>query len=147
MIKMVASDKISSALDKLSRKMKDMSPVMSSIGMELEKRASNRFETETDPNGKRWAAHKPSTVKRSKGGNGQILNHTGEMLRSLNHQSDSNSVMVGFGEPYAFFHERGTKRMVRRGLLFSDPVAGTLGTGDEQAVLSIAQDYLRKVIP
>lgn len=49
------------------------------------------------------------------------------------------------GKPYAAFHEWGTERMPRRGLVFADPDAGTLAKGDEDAVLDIIGIYLTEV--
>jgi phage gpG-like protein len=34
------------------------------------------------------------------------------------------SVTVGFADPYAVFHEFGTKRMARRGMLTTNPERG-----------------------
>ena len=70
------------------------------------------------------------------------LNVTPDMLASLTHQADATSVRVGFGKPYAAFHEWGTEHMPRRGLLFDDPDAGTLAEGDEAAVLDIIGVWL-----
>ena len=52
------------------------------------------------------------------------------------------------GDVYAAYHEWGTKnklgtiKMVRRGLLFDDPNAGTLAPADETAVLDILNLFL-----
>lgn len=147
MIKVVVSENITSALDRLSRKLDNMHPVMDSIGMALSNRISGRFETETDPEGKKWAAHKPATLASyPKNGNRMILDRFGEMLRSLNHHADSQSVTVGFGKKYAVHHEFGTKNMARRGLIFSDTGNGALSQQDEDAVVAIVNDYLRRVI-
>ncbi|WP_303837479.1 hypothetical protein [Acidovorax soli] len=57
----------------------------------------------------------------SEDGNRRLLNRYGDILTSLNHQADTTSARVGFGQPYAAFHEWGTKHMPRRRLLFADP--------------------------
>ena len=64
------------------------------------------------------------------------------MLSSLNWQADASSVRVGFGQPYAVYHEWGTKRMPRRGLLFENPDAGALAPDDEKAVLDLLLEWL-----
>ncbi|GKS96992.1 phage virion morphogenesis protein [Acidovorax sp. SUPP2825] len=121
----------------------NLRPVMESIGMELEGRVSGRFETRTDPNGKGWAAWSPFTqATYPKDGNRRLLDRYGDMLGSLTHKADAGSVRVGFGQPYATFHEFGTKHMPRRGLLFADPEAGTLGQEDEAAVLDVLSAWL-----
>lgn len=128
----------------LYRRLGNLTPVMQSIGMEMESRISGRFETRTDPSGKSWAPWAPSTVDSyPEDGNRQLLDRYGDMLLSLNHKADATSVRIGFGKPYAAFHEWGTKHMPRRGLIFADPDAGTLAKGDEAAVLDIIGRYLR----
>jgi phage virion morphogenesis protein len=127
----------------LYRRLGNLTPVMQSIGMEMESRISGRFETRTDPSGKSWAPWAPSTVDSyPEDGNRQLLDRYGDMLLSLNHKADATSVRIGFGKPYAAFHEWGTKHMPRRGLIFADPDAGTLAKGDEDAVLDIIGIWL-----
>lgn len=129
----------------LYRRLGDLTPVMQSIGMEMESRISGRFETRTDPNGKSWAPWAESTLESyPEDGNRQLLDRYGDMLLSLNHKADATSVRIGFGKPYAAFHEWGTKHMPRRGLVFADPDAGTLAKGDEEAVLDIIGLYLQE---
>lgn len=133
----------------------DLTPVMERIGYTLEANVKNRFETATDPNGQPWKAWTEQTratypfagTEYAKGdegpGNGRLLDRYGTMLGGLNHQADSNSVRVGFAMPYAAYHEYGTKKMHRRGMLMGNPDAGTLGQGDEKAVLDILNDFLQ----
>ena len=144
MITVTVDDKaFRSVLEQLYRGMGNLTPVMQSIGMELESRISGRFESRTDPNGSAWAPWAQSTVDGyPEGGNRRLLDRYGDMLASLNHQADATSVRVGFGKPYAAFHEWGTEHMPRRGLLFDDPDAGTLAEGDEAAVLDIIGVWL-----
>jgi len=132
-----------SYIELLYDRMGDMTPVMSQIGDELESRISGRFETESDPNGRPWAPWAPSTRKSyPKDGNHRILDRYGDMLGSLNWEADTESVRVGFGKPYATYHEFGTKWMPRRGLLFDDPEFGKLADADEQLVIDILMEWL-----
>ncbi len=132
-------------LSKLVRGMSNLTPVMDSIGQELESRVSGRFETKSDPTGKAWAPWAQSTKDSyPENGNGRILDRYGDMLRSLSHKANSSSVRVGFGavaskngDVYAVYHEYGTWKMPRRGLLFADPDQGTLGKEDEASVLDV----------
>ena len=127
----------------LTRRMGNLTPVMNSIGMEMEGRVSGRFESRTDPNGKAWAPWAPATREYyPQDGNRKLLDRYGDMLLSLNHQATKDSVRIGFGKAYATYHEFGTETMPRRGLLFDDPEAGTMGAGDEAAVLDIIGLYL-----
>jgi phage virion morphogenesis protein len=127
----------------LTRQMSNLTPVMNSIGMEMEGRVSGRFQSRTDPNGQAWAPWAPATLKYyPQKGNRKLLDRYGDMLLSLSHQATKDSVRIGFGKAYSTYHEFGTKTMPRRGLLFADPEAGTMGAGDEAAVLDIIGLYL-----
>lgn len=130
-------------LQALERRMGDLTPVMQGIGMALESNISRRFESRTDPAGRPWAPWAGSTrASYPQDGNGRLLDRYGDMLASLSHQANANSVRVGFGQPYATYHEWGTQHMPRRGLLFDDPDAGTLGAGDEATVMDVLRGFL-----
>ena len=134
---------IQDSLASIYRRMTDLTPVMESIGMELESRISSRFESRTDPSGDGWEPWAESTADNyPEDGNRRLLDRYGDMLGSLSHQVTATSVSVGFGQPYAAYHEWGTKHMPRRGLLFDDPDAGTLAADDEAAVLDILNVWL-----
>lgn len=64
------------------------------------------------------------------------------MLGSLNFSADADSVRVGFGNLVAVFHEWGTWKIPRRGMLFADPDTGELGAGDDAAVLDVLSAWL-----
>ncbi|MDD2721661.1 MAG: phage virion morphogenesis protein [Gallionella sp.] len=142
----ITNQPVIDALNKLIRSSQDMHPIMDAIGMTMESRVSDRFETKTDPSGKAWAPWKPSTEKSyPKDGNRKLLDRgpLPGMLASLSYQVDGDSVFDGFGQPYAEWHERGTGKMERRGLLTADPVSGILGTGDEDAIYKVLSAALR----
>ena len=147
----IYSRSVMDALNELLHRGQDMRPVMDAIGQRMEERVSARFETKTDPNGHPWAPWKPATAKSyPKDGNGTLLDRHSKMLDSLNHRADANSVTIGFGAvsgsgagvySYPSAHEFGTRKMVRRGMLFGDPEAHTLGTDDEASVLDLIHGY------
>ena len=141
----VYNQQLSDAFDALRGKLTDMSPVLNAIGQRMETRVRQRFGTMTDPDGHPWAPWKESTVKTyPEDGHRRLLDRYGDMLGSLNHQVDAgnSSVAWGFGQPYATYHEWGTKNMPRRGLLTSDPDAGTLAEADRQEVLDVVHKFL-----
>ena len=146
----VQSKPVEDLLSKLLEQMGDLQPAMQAIGQELNSRVSARFETRSDPLGRAWAPWAESTRENyPKDGRGLLLERYGDMLKSLNFQADSSSVRVGFGavaskqgDVYAAYHEWGTVKMPRRGLLFADPDAGTLAPDDETAVLDILGVFL-----
>ena len=139
----IESQQLNDYLVRLFDRTTDLSQPMSDIGAVLESRIQGRFETQTDPNGIAWHPWAPSTsANYPEDGNHRLLDRYGDMLRSLSWSADATSVTVGFGQPYAVNHEWGTKHMPRRGLLFSEPDAGTLGAEDEQLVLDLLQGWL-----
>ena len=146
----VNSKPVDDLLTTLLGRMGNLNPAMQGIGQELNSRISARFETRSDPLGKPWEPWAESTRENyPKDGRGLLLERYGDMLKSLSFQADNTSVRVGFGtvaskagDVYAAYHEWGTKKMPRRGLLFADPDAGTLAPDDETAVLDILRVFL-----
>jgi len=139
----VDSAPLRAVLDSLYEATHDLTPIMDTIGFKIENRVKGRFESRTDPLGVAWAPWAPSTVKNyPKNGNGRLLDRLGDMLDHVSYQADSNSAVIGFAEEYAAYHEWGTKKMPRRGLLFADPDAGTLAPDDERALIDIVMHVL-----
>lgn len=127
-------------------RLEDLTPLMDAIGMLMETVIGNRFEALADPSGAAWAPWSANTrLSYPDDANGRLLDRYGDLLRSLTHQVGDNSTTVGFGQPHAVYHEFGTKHMPRRGLLFDDPEAGTLGTADQQSILDLVDDYLAQI--
>lgn len=146
-------------LEKLQASLDNLTPVMSEIGQQLESNVRQRFETRTDPNGVPWKPWAESTrdgypwpnaktKERLKygPGNARLLDRHGDMLDSLNHQADANSVTVGFANDYAVFHEYGTKKMPRRGMLLGNINQGSLGADDAADVLDIVNHWLAQQV-
>ncbi len=52
----VNSDFVIDRLNQIARRVDDMGPAFSEIGMELENRVRGCFETQSDPSGNPWAA-------------------------------------------------------------------------------------------
>ncbi|WP_295451928.1 phage virion morphogenesis protein [uncultured Thiodictyon sp.] len=134
----VQDQQVTDYLNRLLHQLGDLSPAMAGIATELGAAVSGRFETKTDPAGNAWAAWKPSTEQNyPAAGNRTLLDRYGDMLDSLNSSATADTATIGFGVPYAAYHEWGTEHMARRGLLSADPDAGTLGAEDTQRVLDI----------
>lgn len=121
----------------------DLTPLLHGVGMEMEARVLGRFETRTDPAGQPWAPWAESTrASYPRNGHGKLLDRYGDMLRGVSHAVHGNAVEIGFAAPHAAYHEFGTARMPRRGLLTMDPDNGQLGTADAAAVQGVVTDYL-----
>lgn len=137
-------------LTRLARRMDNLTPVMNDIGMALDTRVRERFETQRDPLGKTWEPWADATKESyPKGGHRRLMDRYGDMLGSLSFRADKTSARIAFsavaskdGDVYAAYHEWGTRKMPRRGLLFADPDAGTLAPNDERTVLDILEAYL-----
>lgn len=148
-----------SYLQQLQSHLNDMTQPMSEIGATLEHAIRQRFETLSDPSGKRWApwslayeaaypyAGAPAAEAMGGAAHGRLLDRYGDMLTSLNWEADASSARVGFGQHYAVYHEWGTRKMPRRGLIFSDPDTGQLSQEDEANVLEILEHWLTEPNP
>lgn len=125
-----------------------MQSVLADVGKEMYKNVAHRFETRTDPTGQAWQAWSPEYAKHyPKKGRGFILERSGDMINSLNWaQLTADSVSVGFGMPYAAFHEFGSDKsnLPARSSLFGDPENGIMGRSDEEAILKILEDWLNE---
>ena len=143
----IDSSPIGLALQQLREAAADLAPAMTDIAATLWERVGERFETQRDPVGAGWKPHAPATLKSyPKDGNRRILDRHSDMLQSLNWRADATSAMVGFGQPYAAYHEYGTNKMPRRGLLFADPEARQLSHEDEQLVIERITKHLQEAI-
>lgn len=153
---------VRAALQRLQQRLSDMTPVMRAIATALQAQVEKRFETATDPAGRPWQPLADSTLSawldRSRGNrkkDGSLtkkgaarlasrrpLYDTGDLLGSLTSSASRTQARVGFGVPYAAFHEYGTRAMPRRGLLTASPQARTLGEADRRAVLAILREAI-----
>ena len=145
----IQDSEVQATLSVLQHRLENLHPVLDAIGAKLESNVKIRFELKQDPSGEGWEGLRPSTVKsyRKKypdGIPGSLLDRSGGfgMRQSLSYTVEGDTVMVGFGKPYALYHEFGTSKMVRRGLLTADPGSGTLGLADRQDILDILNRYL-----
>lgn len=94
------------ALDRLRAASVDLRPVLKVIGEHLVASTRQRFQTETDPEGNRWQALKPSTRSRKK--HPKILTESHRLRGSIVYQlSGPNTLEVGTNVVYAAIHQLG----------------------------------------
>jgi phage virion morphogenesis protein len=122
-------------------------PMYERIGAVMERNINLRFETKKDPAGVNWTPWKPRTVHQyslaSKGRKqGSLLERTRRMRNSLAYNASNTNTEIGFSVPYAQYHETGTSKMVRRGLLVADIQHGELGQADRSDILQVVSQYL-----
>lgn len=139
-------------LQELQKRLGDLSPAMDAIAYSIEQNVRKRYETRTDPTGKKWDPWKKSTQEsypwpgsqaavKDGTGRGMLLERYGAMFDGLSSSSDSTSSIIGFDQPYAAYHEWGTKKMVRRGLLTANPDTAQLGEADKATVLEVIEEF------
>lgn len=132
--------------------------LLDAVGAVLETNVALRIDDfKADPNGAPWAALMPSTqkayVKKYKGNvPGSLLDRYGlsaggsgggGLRAGLTHNMvGDNAVEIGFDVPYAIFHEFGTSKMKRRGLLTGNPTTRQLGEEDRADVEDLVDRFL-----
>lgn len=123
-------------------KLSDLTPMMANIGHHLQRRIDDGFRHEKDPYGQSWAPLAASTLKQKARNKRilKILQSRGTMRGTLTYQASGDRVRIGFNVFYAQFHDRGSKRMVKRQLL--PDVARGLPAQDVAQIQAIARDYL-----
>jgi phage virion morphogenesis protein len=120
----------------------DLTPAMADIGEYLQRRVDDGFRYEKDAYGQPWAKLASSTLRQKVRQKRilKILQSRGTMRGTLTYQASRDRVRVGFNVFYADFHQRGTKRMVKRQLL-PDAARG-LPAQDAAMIVAIVQNYL-----
>lgn len=130
------------ALNRLSRKMSDLSPVLRVIGEDLVKSTEARFGSQGPaPDGKPWAALSPATLKRKK--HSKILTESGHLRGSIRSQlMGTHAVAVGTNRVYGAIHQLGGP--AGRGRKVRIPARPYLGISreDGERIAGIVERYL-----
>lgn len=102
--------------------------------------AEAAFDNEKSPEGEPWAKLNQDYKKRryNKGYTGNILQVTGDLVKSLNIDYGDNFAMIGASEPYGQYHQLGTSKMPAR------PFLGLSNDGIEE-IKAILNRELSKV--
>lgn len=124
-----------SAIAELTSKLGDLTPIFASIGEYMLGEVRDRFDSETAPNGAKWAPLAMSTIenkqRRQKSGttrNGKsrvrsnaepnaILKDTFLLRDTMTYNSSAFSVAIGTPLVYGVYHQYGTARMPKREFL------------------------------
>ena len=136
------------------RQLADPSELLDAIGALLEGNTAMRLDDfKADPAGNPWAPIKPATeraLRRKNSGSipGSLLIRAAQGMRAgLTHNLvGDDAVEIGFDKPYAIYHEFGTRRMPRRGLLTANPETGELGAEDREDVLDLVNRFLEDLL-
>lgn len=102
--------------------------------------AEAAFDNEKSPEGESWTKLNQDYKKRryDKGYTGNILQVTGDLVKSLNIDYGDNFAVIGAGEPYGQYHQLGTSKMPAR------PFLGLSNDGIEE-IKAILNRELSKV--
>lgn len=175
MIKIELDDReVREVLDRLQKRLSDLTPVMRDIGELIVERAKQRFETSTGPDGQEWARNAPSTVaaylkqygssyKKSGGmskagaaraaGKKPLIGETKQLMDTLHYQAGRDAVTVGSPMRYAAIHQfggqagRGKKVTIPARPFLPVTASGQwLGEADRREVLAILRDSLEAAI-
>lgn len=98
-------------LDKAHEASDHLHPLFEKISATMKLRTQGRFETETDPDGKKWPGLKPRTANRRIGsgrrGYDHMLRVRNSLYNSIVSSSDDTSAVVGTNLKYAAIHNLG----------------------------------------
>lgn len=111
-----------SLLRRIQQRFSDLRPTLKLVGEYLLLATDKRFETETDPSGKKWKSLSPYTLrlKRERGQILKILQATGRMRSSITYQVYADKVIVGTNVSYAYRNQAGVGVTKREFLGISD---------------------------
>ncbi|NOT18563.1 MAG: phage virion morphogenesis protein [Sulfuriferula sp.] len=145
---------VQQALRNIGQRVADMSPVMRAIGVEMLSETEGNFQYQGRP---KWMGLASRTIEqRTRKGSwpGMILQREGDLAGAVRVESDSNSMTLGVLDEikYAAIHQfggmagRGRKVKIPARPYMPFDINGNLTDTMHNEVLSIASDYLRKVI-
>lgn len=154
-------------LRQIGDRVADPKPLLNDIGAALQQSTRERFDTMTDPTGKKWPRLALATeigraggrkrVFTKKGGfrkgavarmdNLRILFRQGHLRNSITFRASRTGVEIGTNLAYGALHQFGGQ--AGRGRKITVPARPYLGlsAADEDKIEGLAQDYLREVLP
>jgi phage virion morphogenesis protein len=149
-----ADEDLGKHLFDISQKLGDLTPLMADIATYLESSTIERFETETDPKGKRWTKSIRAKVQ-----GGKTLTDSGVGRQSIASDSNATQARVGTGLGYMIAHQLGItiRPKKAKALRFQIPGGGFvmvakvtlpkrefigLATEDREEILALTQDFV-----
>ncbi|MBL8510589.1 MAG: phage virion morphogenesis protein [Betaproteobacteria bacterium] len=81
--------------------------LLQSIGFSLLRSTRDRFDSQIDPDGRRWSPLKAATIKSKKRRKNRILENTLTLRDSIQMRVNDNSVEIGTNVVYAAIHQFG----------------------------------------
>lgn len=138
------------ALQELSRRMDDMTPVMRDIAGVMAAATERAFENETDPaTGLAWHPLMASTVKMRGGDAHPILQRSGQLAGRIVTAYGQDFAQIGSNKVYAAMHQFGgvtaPNSMIPGKAIPARPFLG-LGEDDQEEILDIVRGYLAEAL-
>jgi phage virion morphogenesis protein len=136
------------AIDRVIDHMADLTPAMQEIGDYMITATRSRFDTETAPDGSKWAALSPRYAARKArmrsvvDGGKRILAKRGTLRDTIRYKASRSDVVIGSNEVYAAIHQLGGQ--AGRGRKATIPARPFLGISpqDQEEILRILGDYI-----
>jgi len=97
-------------LNRLQRKLGDMSPIMDEIGATVADNVRLGFNDGRDPWGHSWAPLSPVTIYRRRKKSSRPLRDTGRLMNSITHKAGRDYAVVGTNVEYAGTHQFGVRK-------------------------------------
>ena len=93
----------------------DQRQLLGDLGTEVEGQTQERFDSQSDPDGRPWQPWSPSYAARRAGDGGSILRRGGDLQGDVSRQVEGDQVEVGARKVYAAPHQHGwPKRNIPR---------------------------------
>ena len=141
------SERVQRAIDRLVANVKNLRPAFNEIGEHLIASTRARFDTGTDPDGKKWAANSSVTLARKKGSR-PLIGETKQLMRQLSYQSRPDQLLFGSSMEYAAMHQFGGTKAQFPNLWGDIPARPFLGitAHDENVIEEIVEDEIMRGI-
>lgn len=141
---------VTQALERLRRKLSDLTPAMREIAQALESETERRFEQE----GPGWTPLAASTIRqRRKSGHwpGKMLQRRGDLVRSIESDAGPTYAVIAASKKYAAIHQlggkagRGRKAAIPARPYFPVEADGSLTDAARETIVEILSRHLGKL--
>lgn len=111
-------------LRRLARKTSNLTGGLKAIGEALREVARDRFDSQTDPDGRPWAPLRPLTVETRGGSSSPILTRSGALKRSISYQVSGATLRLGPNMIYDAAQQYGATILPKRSSHLMVPLPG-----------------------
>lgn len=101
-------------IKKITGRLQNVEPPLKTIARKQLAKIEGQFRSQTDPDGNKWSALKPSTLRTKKVNRDKILTRTGTLSQSFQSEVNRNSLRIFSNSDYAIYHQTGTVKMDQR---------------------------------